>query len=474
MPEVDVPLFSGVYRNIDDTVANDRSHRLVDGILDDGPSIFSRPGLTSRVQLVEPSGQTFGTIDGLFWWDEKRLYVAVSQGIVWHGATVEAMTPSFGDRLLQGAKPTFAADATNLYIANGTRIVKWNSSISPVYLSDAQAPVNVTHIALLDTYLIANQVGSNTFYYSEVGNPESWLALSFASAESEPDVITSLIKFRGEIYLHGRKTLEIWQDDGQTPFSRVNGGSFDTGCISPYSVVQLDNTIMWLSDKRQFVQFGGGGIERFSSEYDKDIGKFSVVADCIAYRLDVLGKTLAVFQFPSEQKTLVYNATNGNWGEFGLWNSAGGFHEPFLGISHCYVPETGTILLGSRKTDGFIYEMRDTYVTDNGTPINLLLQSGHINYGTNTEKISNSFSLRVKRGYVSDSSEPVARLRFRDDNKAWDNERQFSLGKLGDYFNTFKRHRLGRYRTRQYELRCSDPVGFVFSEAKEEIEATGR
>lgn len=477
MPEIDIPLFSGVYKNIDETVSNDESFKLIDGILEKGsgsPSIFSRPGITLTIRLGATGD--YAAVDGVYWWEARRQLIALTNGYLAVSSDLINFTLLAGDRLLVGARPTFASDGTHLYIANGTRIAKYDvDGVGyPVFLADAQAPTAVTHIAILDTYLLANSVGSETWYFSEVGDPASWAALDFASAESEPDDVNSLIKFRGEVYLHGRETFEVWEDDGQTPFAPIAGGSFDTGCIAPYSILQMDNELIWLSNRRQFVSFGGGNIERLSTQFDKDISAMSVVSDCTADRYDILGKSIVVFQFPSEQRTLYYNATDKNWGEFGYWNSAGGYHEAFIGACHVMIPDSGRHFIGSRKADGYIYEMDESYPTDNGTQIKMLSRSGHMNYGTNKRKRNENMSIRVKRGYVTDTSTPVATLRFRDDNGEWSQEIQFSLGAMGDYFNTTRLQRLGMYGTRQLEFACSDPVGFVFSEAKEEVTVMNR
>lgn len=479
MPEIDIPLFNGVYKNVDQTVANDKSFVLIDGILDRGdgtPSIFSRPGLLAKATVIDAALGTYFPIDGAFWWDEEEIVVVVSGGRIFYSTSSDFTSftiASAGDYLLNGRRPTFACDGEFLYIANGTRIVKWSPTTAPTYIADTDAPTAVTHVVIFDTYLIANSVGSGTWYFSEPGAPGTWNALDFASAESKPDVVNSIIGFRDEVYIHGRTSAEIWEDDGQTPFAPVAGGAINVGCAAPYSVIHLDNEVIWLSSDRKFVRFAGGGVETLSTQYDEVISDMSVVEDCTADRYDILGKTIVVFQFPSEAKTLAYNITDDNWGEFGYWNTTG-FHEAFLGGCHVYVPNGGVHIVGSRKADGAILQMTKDALTDNGTQIRMVSRSGHINYGTNKRKRNENISIRAKRGYVTDATEPVATLRFRDDNGEWSQEIQFSLGMMGDYFNTTRIQRLGMYATRQLEFACTDPVGFVFSEAKEELTVMSR
>lgn len=475
MPEINIPLFNGVYRNIDETVANDKSFKMVDAILDAGdgtPSLSSRPGLS----LLKTAATVSAAFDGMIWIDSWQKLLAVSGGTLLSFDTAYAEVNSAGQGINTGTRPTFAFDGTYVFVANGGKIMYWDGIYGnpSLFLADADAPSNyVTHIFIIDGYLIANDYTSGTWKFAETGSPLSWNALDFASAEGVPDDIISGLAFRGEAYFFGRESLEIWEDDGQTPFARVNGALFDTGCIAPYSPIALDNEVMWLSDDRRFVKFAGAGVEKISTQYDRDLAQMAVVDDCTSDRYDILGKTLIVFQFPSEQRTIVYNMTDGNWGEFGFWNAAGGFHEAFLGSCHAFIPETGVHIVGSRKT-AKLYSMTEDAFTDDGTQIKMLTRSGHINYGTNKRKRNENISIRVKRGYVTDTTEPVATLRFRDDNGEWSQEIQFSLGLMGDYFSTVRLQRLGMYVTRQLEFACTDPVGFVFSEAKEELTAMSR
>jgi hypothetical protein len=412
---VDVPLFNGVYKNIDETMVTDESHRLIDGYLDENQNLNSRPGLLQVAAL-----NTSKAIESGIWIDLLQKYFVLSDGDLWvldsgfSGTNLSATGVKLGN-----GRPTFAYDGSRILVANGGRIMYSDGVTATAFISDADAPTTCTHIVMLDSYLLANDVDSDTWYFSEIADTLVWSALDFATAGSEPDYVNALIKFRGEALLFGRETLEIWENDGQTPFVRVNGGSFDTGCIAPNSVITLENEIFWLSNKRKICKFSGSGIEIISSKYDLEIENFNVVTDCTVDRYDIRGRTFLVFQFPSEGRTIVYNQTNDNWGEWGFWNVDGGYHEAFLGSCHIYIPDSKTHIVGSRKQDGKLFRMSADYFTDNGAPIVCKAISGHIDYGTNNLKRNIELSFRVKRGYVTDATEPVASFRFKDNNGEW-------------------------------------------------------
>lgn len=468
--EVDVPLFNGTYKNIDETTSSDQSFVLIDGYLDEAPSISSRPGLSSLATLT-----TNGPIDGMHYVDAlEKIFVLSSGNLSSFDVATMTETQLGGVVSNTGLRPTWVYDGTNLYYANGGQIAYTDGTTAPAYIADTDAPTQVTHITMIDSYLIANSVGSDTFYFSYPGDASDWSALDFATAEAFPDVNNALHRFRGELYLFGRESLEIWEDDGQTPWARVNGGSFDTGCVAPYSVITTENEILWLSDQRKFSSFAGSQIDIISTQFDREIEGFSVVSDCTSDRYELFGKTFIVFQFPSEGRTIVFNLTDKNWSEWGFWNLGGGFHEAFLGSCQVKIPDDGRTIVGTRKNDGKIFHMSEDFFTDDGDVINMITRSGHIDYGTSNAKRNKRLSMRVKRGYVSDDSSPVATMRFRDNNVEWSSEIEIDLGQQGDYENILRFHRTGRYRTRQYEFKCSAAVGFTFSAAKEEIEILGR
>lgn len=62
-------------------------------------------------------------------------------------------------------------------------------------------------------------------------------------------------------------------------------------------------------------------------------------------------------------------------------------------------------------------------------------------------------------------------VRWCDDRSRWSNEWQIDLGKAGDAFPTVRRHRLGMYRTRQFELVLPSPAiqCVVLMEADDEV-----
>jgi hypothetical protein len=484
MPTVKVPLFSPVYRNVDKTELNDKSYELIDGYLDELGYNVRRPGLALALDLG------YGTnfpIEGLFWWPQKSLALALCNNIVFKltypGSTLTAANITTNGPGSQ-ATPTFTVgvdsnvSAPVLYglmaaggaiiQSNGTGVVTSNFAT----LADADAPTVVTHVDFIDGYVLAT-TGKGMFQYADVNAPTTWSALSYATAMRNPDILKALKVFNRQIFLIGQVSTEIWENDGVSPFAPTPGGFLEYGTLSPNSVVASSNGLYWLDHNRHFVVFRGGTIDKVPTPYHKEIDDFSDVTDCFGSKIDIRGRTFIMWQFPTEARTLVFNVTDNNWSEWSYWDSANNEYQHFLGKTYCYASEWGVHLMGSR-VDSKIYTFSSDHLDDDGDEIRLKKVTGHIDYGTSARKRSNELRIKAKRGDGLSGGSGTLMLRWNDDNKGWSNEHELSLGSVGENETVIRFYPKGVYRTRQYEVTVTDAVNVIFGDAEEDLDILGR
>ena len=464
-----LPLSADVNRNVDGVEVSDQNTILFDGYVDENGATVKRPGLEVFYDFATGLGSN---LNGLFWWDNKQVVIAVVDGktysISYPGA-VPTVTDLTGVILDISAKVSFATNGTYLFMANGGRIAYTDGGAATQWLGDADAPTQVTSVLVFDTYLLANN-HNNIFYFSDVNDPLSWSALSFATATGNPDKIVALYSFQGDLYLLGSQTVEVWENDGTHPFIRVLGGTISTGCAAPNSVVNTENGLFWLDNKRRFASFAGRKIEHVSTPYDKVVQEFSTVSDCIAYRTDVSGRTFLIFHFPTAQRTLCYNASQDRWSEFGLWNSDLRAYENFLGKTSCHAEGWGVTLIGSRR-EGKIYKFSPTAYTDDGTNIRFFRQTGFINHGTRSLKRNHQLIFALKRGEGAASTNPKLVVRWQNDNEyIWSTEREIPLGAVGQSAITYRVFRTGTYNSRQYQISVTEPVPVSMVDGFEDVE----
>lgn len=480
MPTVQVPLFSPVYRNSNGVELTDDSYELMDGYLSEKGYTVSRPGLLERVDL----GQGGAPVDGLFWWPQKKSMLAVCNNKIFRvenaGGTLVATDytavsgpgtfsrPVFSigvdSNIVNPTYHGFICAGANILHASGLGVALSAFSL----LADTDAPTFVSHVDFIDGYTLGT-TGKGYFQFSDLNSPTSWAAASFASAMRNPDDIIALKVFARQIFLFGNSTTEIWENDGVNPFAPTAGGFLQTGIIAPHSVVADSNSLYWLDSSRRFASYSNGLLTQLATPYDAEIQRFGAVADCYGIRIEIAGVPLLLFQFPAQQRTLVYNTRGRNWCEWGSWDLTNARYLHWLGSSYAYSPEWGKHLVGGR--DGSIHEMSEDYYSDNGEPIRLKRVTGHLDHGTTARKRSRELRIRIRRGEGPTASDsPKLAIRWNDDNRGWSNQKFVDLGKVGDRQMPIKIFPHGIYKTRQYEIVMSDAVPVTFGGAEEDID----
>ncbi len=223
-----VPLIGQPYENVEEIELDTMNATVVDAYVNELDHITKRPGLTEW----KDTG-TGLPVDGLYWWDEQNCVVVVSNQRVWKitdsSGTMTEITGSTA--LLAGGIVSFATDGDVLVMANGGQMVHTDLSTLTT-MADAQAPTTVTHVAYLDGYILA--MSTDQVNFSAVGDYSSWAALDFFTAEGTPDDNVAMQEGFRELIILGHRSVEFFINDGQTPFSRLAGGSQPYGCSAPY------------------------------------------------------------------------------------------------------------------------------------------------------------------------------------------------------------------------------------------------
>lgn len=292
---------------------------LVNLYKDELESIIKKPGLSLYNNLA-----TSARVDGLYYWIDQNIIVAVSGNKVFKiqvsdGTYVDVT----GDAPQGNSSATFALIGSILVIATGGRMVKLGLTGNTAYIADTDAPVNVSHVATLDTYLIANKVGTNQFYFSAPGNVESWNALDFASAESSPDIIIALIVYESNLYLFGSETTEVWYNDGVSPFSRITSLTMENGCSAAGSVCKAGGSLWWLDTEKRLNKMTGRQPQIVSSEVQNRLTRVTTFGDAKATPLVFDNRSVILLTFPTSNFTLCYDYMSNKWCEWGEWDDAG-------------------------------------------------------------------------------------------------------------------------------------------------------
>lgn len=465
------PVTDRPYRGVDSISLVGPSEDMINGVLDvSGPGTLSlriRPGLEAFID--------FGTgypIIGVKKWSSKGIVLVVTGGKLFKvtsdtgdfeeitGVTYDTSVP------VSFVLMKDLSEVEYCFLCNGGQISYTDGTSSTQYLSDPQAPTAATHIDTIDRYLMSNSIGGDSFYYSDPGDPFNWSAISFASAESSLDALSSLKVIGRNIYLVGTETIEIWVNDGVTPFSRRNDVAIPRGTLSPYSLTVIENSLYLMDSNRDVLRITSGNVEVLSESWSGPFKALSSITDAVGSWHTPGGKGFYVLDFPFSAKTYAYDYKVDYWGEWAGWDEDVSDYKEYPGRFSEFMPEWNFNLVGD-STTGILYKESFNTTSDNGVLINLKKVTGHANMGSDSiEKVNVKTVFRLKSGFEVDEM-PYMTIRQNRDNRGFGNERMVPLEQVGNTYMIRSIFRQGKYYTKQLEIKCSAGVGFVLAGAEE-------
>jgi len=465
MPVKPLPIAQGLYKNIDEKTLKVGNPLMQDCFVDEQGNIHRRPCLVELCDLGESR-----PIDGLYWWPEQALAIAVTNTKTFKITTAAGAYAQLTNDTFQALeRVNFANKGTALYGANGEKL-QGISTTAVTAMADADAPTTVSHPAILDRYLLANEVGSGNFHHSDVNAPTVWSANQF-EAEAESDKLMALGVANLEIFLLGGRTGELWRDDGSTPFVRELQGYVQSGTLAKHSLTWCDGTWVWLDENRQVVMLEGRQVRVISLAINDYLQGFGITTDALGDFILYRGRPFYVLTFPSDEKTLAYDFLAKFWYEWGRWHPLNSEYDRWPGNCSCLAEAWGTTLIGD-KTTSKIYKLDPNTHQDDGDIVRVAIRTPPIDWGTVArQKRCDRLYFKVKGKNVQAGTTYQIMMRYRDDGAdSWSNERLVNFHSAGKNLIRSVQRRLGQYYTRQWEFAVTDNVEFVLMGIEEDFE----
>lgn len=473
----------------EDASLNNGSDKATNVFLDNSGFFRGRGGLSTITPDVSGASLPSAKIDGLFYWVSKDLTMIVSGGSLYSMNENNFIT-LIGVGLETNERASFAVVRTSsgvesLAVANGGDIYIYdpvNVTWTNTFTTDNDAPRAVKKIVFLTGYLIALPTNSNRFYFSQVGDPEDWSALDFASAEANADIIENMVVKSFYLYLFGTNTVEVWYNDGSTPFIRLDGGLIENGTASPFSVATVEDRLLFLDNKRRICTVEGqSGYQVISSAIDRFLQSLDSVEDAYAYPIQHQGRVFYAITFPTASRsewdgsstnglTFIYDIYNQQFFEWAEWSSVGSEFGKFPVYSEAYCSLQQRQILGSDST-GKLYELdKDVYQDDGGT-LRLLWQSPFSDFGALSKKRIRKMRWRATSGTSSTSYQFQFNKRF-DGNSEWNLITPLSLQVGSSSLNQFhvQLNNIGMCRVAQFQITGSTNAPFCMGELTLEID----
>lgn len=300
-------------------------------------------------------------------------------------------------------------------------------------------------------------------------------ALDFATAESNPDGLVRDLYDHGELLLFGTQTIEPWGNTGgqDFPYSVQRGSTLQFGLAAKWSLVQYNDSIAGLFKNSmgqvQVMQMRGHAILPISSqELDYVINSYATVSDATAFCYMLGGHPMLQINFPSEQKSWLYDASTQLWSELesGL---EGGRHRAEILVDYLNKPRV------SDYENGNIYTLDAETYTDNGTPIVREITTKTFFAGANKRIAVSRIGVDCETGNglaTGQGSDPQIMMQVsKDSGRTWGNEIWRSMGKIGSYVQRVYWTRLGAAYFWTLKFRVTDSVKVVltFTDADSEV-----
>lgn len=449
------PILGGAYQARSSILAADRCVNLFSEAAPSPPgkdagALFACPGLREKAAIASTTGVMglkaangflYAVIGG-YLYEIDTDYTATSIGAV--GAV---------------QRVTMAENGIELIISTGYLYTFATSTLSQI--TDAGFPAG--NVDFMDGYFLSNLPDSDQFQISSLYDGSVWDGLDFASAEGSPDDVIGHIVSHREWWLFGTNSVEIWYNSGDTdfPFSRISGAFIEVGCAAKDSIAKLDNSVFWLGqDERGHGQVWraiGYNPQRISTHaIEYAISSYTRIDDAYAFAYQQEGHGFYCLNFPSAEKTWVYDVSTGLWHERA--NFAGGEFTRWRANCHAFF--NGKHVVGDYES-GQLYELDMDYHT-NGTEVKKWLRSFRLPSSEGDQVRVNSFQLDMQVGNgltTGQGSDPQVMLRYsKDGGRTWSEERTMATGAIGEYSTRVISRRLGVGRDWVIEVSGTDPV----------------
>lgn len=334
-----------------------------------------------------------------------------------------------------------------------------NTNGSFAKIGSAVAFYGASRIDLVDGFFILNRPGTGQFYISGFLST-SFNALDFATKTGFSDKLVAVAVSKRQIFLLGDQTTEIWYNSGASafPFARMPGAFIQFGCAAAATVQQMDGSVYWLSKSPQGERmvmrtenYDRARISTFAIE--KEFQSYSTVADATAYTYQQDGHTFYVLNFPSANKTWVYDVATSEWHERMFLDSQGGENRQ---RANCHALFNGNNIVGDWQT-GNLYQMSLGLYTDDGAPIRRVRSFPHLlSDGDRVMYKTFIADMQVGQGIPSSFEAPELRLRWSDTRGySWGNHVSQDIGATGEFLTCVQFQRLGMARDRVFELSWS-------------------
>lgn len=428
---MNLPFGTGSYQRAEDRLPQ---ARLINMFVEKAPTsqtgvvLLGRPGL---LEYLDPPGTCRGLYkqSGVM----SGSLLSVNGSMVYQEDTVLG-TVAGADRV----QWAYSVDGLRLLADGVIYVVTASGLTADPFVDNA----GVASIASVNNILVAIREDTQKVYYRLPGDT-TWGALDYTSAEAEPDNAVGLVETRGELWVFGESSIEIFYptDLVDQPLQRADGRKIQRGCKSRDSIAKLDNTLFWVGEDNNAYR-AAEVPEVISNPAISERISGSASASAWSYSLD--GHTFYVLSLDTE--CLAYDVSTGEWHQLRRSGQSGFVKAGLF--------DGTTTYLGDEK----IWTFDRDLVEDDGDELERLFTS----FAPTQQPISaNALDVLVSPGTAPLGVDCALETRWSNDQgRTWSVWQSADLGSEGAYRTRARIRRLGMIDApgRVFEHRITDPA----------------
>jgi len=278
-------------------------------------------------------------------------------------------------------------------------------------------------------------------------------ALSFGTAQAKPDGLLRAVEWTGRLYLCGNQTIEIWTDQGLSPFPFAKSDVIPRGIAGPYCITGFEDSfskgIHIIADDNGVYAVDGISLTKISTP-DLD-GLIEAVSDKTTLEMcSYISRGHSFIQITSPTWTWVFNKNNEKWHErpsYLIANSR--LTQSYYAFSKWLCGDTLT---------GNIQQITNTAYKEVDKPLICEVWSAPVqDFPQRSRGISAFFDFAIGVG-LAPGEDPIATDPSVEISYSVDGGQTFSIPRI----RKLGRQSLGKTRVRVNQLRAAGRQGYIW------------